>query len=114
MRRSFTAVTWVPIPSGTPNLFNRLRRKRAFVAIHRKYTVFRPNHAYDFALRSSLLRAERLGVGVECHPGCGVTQQFLNDFDILAVGFEERRKRVAKRMPRKLLRDPQLLSAGWM
>lgn len=28
-------------------------------------------------------------------------QQFLNDFVILAVGFEEQRKREAKRMPRQ-------------
>jgi hypothetical protein len=58
--------------------------------MHSKYTLFRPNHAYHFALRSSLLRAERLGVGLESRPGCDVTQQFLNDFDILTVGFEER------------------------
>ena len=35
--RSFTAVTRVQIPSGTPNLFSRLREFLAKFAVHRRY-----------------------------------------------------------------------------
>jgi hypothetical protein len=41
-----------------------------------------------------------------------MTQQLPDHFDILAISLEDRRKRVAKSVPRQLLVDPQLLSHG--
>ncbi len=53
---------------GTPNLINALHGNPIGIAIHRKYTLFRPDHAYNFALRGPLVGAESLGVGVQGHP----------------------------------------------
>ena len=53
----------VQIPSGTPNLINALHGNPICIAIHRKYTLFRPDHTYNFALRRPLVGPESLGVG---------------------------------------------------
>src|ERR1035437_547032 len=64
----FTAVTRVQIPSGTPILINALHGNPICIAIHRKYTLFRPDHTYNFALRGPLVGPESLSVGVQRHP----------------------------------------------
>jgi hypothetical protein len=42
-------------PVGTPNLINELHGKLIRIAIHRKYTLFGPDHSYNFALRGPLV-----------------------------------------------------------
>src|SRR6266446_4908610 len=73
-------------------------------------TWFRADHAYYLALRRSLLRTQGLCVGVQRHLCCRVPQQLLYNFDILPVALEQRRKCVAKCMPRHLLVDSQFSS----
>ena len=71
---------------------------------------FRPDHASDLALSDPLVRAQGLGVRVQSHPCGRVSQQLLNNLHILAIGFQDRRKCVAKCMPGDLLGDIELSS----
>jgi len=72
MGRSFTAVTRVQIPSGTPNLINDLHGKPICVARHRKYTLL------GRIIPTTLLCAARLSVSYaeiisEQKPGLEIT-----------------------------------------
>ena len=98
-------------PVGEPNLFNRLHGSPLFFAIYRKYTVSAGSYPPPCSAQP-LVRAKSLGIGVERHPRRRVTQQFLHSFDIFTVSFEDRRKCMAKRMPRNFLGNSQLPGYG--
>ena len=52
-------------------------------------TSFRTDHADHLALRRSLVCTKRLCIGVQRHSRGGVTQQFLHDLYVLAVGIQQ-------------------------
>src|ERR1043165_4845886 len=103
--RPFTAATRVRFPYGTPKLsitykksrFHRSSNKSPFTP--RLFANARPNHLDNLSLRFAFLIAHRLYVCVHRDFERCMTQQFLNDFRVLAVSVQDGAERVAKCMP---------------
>src|SRR5215469_9116212 len=101
-------------PVGDAKYYQELRRKTRSRRDTKKIHSVRPDHTHHLALRSPLVRAKSLGIGVERHRRRRVTQQLLHSFDIFTVSL-----RIEENVWRNVCHEiflviPSFRAMGWM